>query len=138
MAQFLRSDSKRIEHAWPSSFIRFIDSRSTFTTNLIVYLSHTCHQPYRQSTAGHTPLQLLAISHDLRQLASSSCQPSCANRHSTFRTRYPCGWSVLQLIWPVRCHFNVLIRYAMLVTLLVSDSIPQRNSKHSSVFYFDN
>jgi hypothetical protein len=36
-----------------------------------------------QSTAGHTPLQFLAISLDLRLLASSSCQPSCANRHST-------------------------------------------------------
>jgi hypothetical protein len=34
-----------------------------------------------QSTAGHRPLQLLVISLDIRLLASSSCQPSCANRH---------------------------------------------------------
>jgi hypothetical protein len=34
-------------------------------------------------TAGHRPLQYLAISLDLR-LASSSCQPPCANRHSTW------------------------------------------------------
>jgi hypothetical protein len=33
---------------------------------------------------GHRPLQLLAISLELRLLASSSCQPSCANRHSTW------------------------------------------------------
>jgi hypothetical protein len=38
-----------------------------------------------QSTAGHRPLQLLAISLDLRLLESSSRQPSCANRHSTWR-----------------------------------------------------
>jgi hypothetical protein len=36
-----------------------------------------------QSTAGHRPLQRLAISLDPRLLASSSCQPSCTNRHST-------------------------------------------------------
>jgi hypothetical protein len=36
-----------------------------------------------QSTAGHSPLQFLAISLDPRHLASSSCKPSCANRHST-------------------------------------------------------
>jgi hypothetical protein len=35
-----------------------------------------------QSTAGHRPLQCLAVALDLRLLASSSCQPSCANRHS--------------------------------------------------------
>jgi hypothetical protein len=39
------------------------------------------HQP---TTAGHRPLQCLAISLYLRLLASSSCQPSCANRHSTW------------------------------------------------------
>jgi hypothetical protein len=37
-----------------------------------------------QSTAGHRPLQLLVISLDLRLLASSFCQPSCANPHSTW------------------------------------------------------
>jgi hypothetical protein len=37
-----------------------------------------------QSTAGHKPLQFLAISLGLRLLASSSCQPSCINRHSTW------------------------------------------------------
>jgi hypothetical protein len=36
-----------------------------------------------QPTAGHRPPQCLAISLDLRLLASSSCQPSCANRDST-------------------------------------------------------
>jgi hypothetical protein len=37
-----------------------------------------------QSTAGHRPLQSHAISLDHRLLASSSCQPSCATRHSTW------------------------------------------------------
>jgi hypothetical protein len=37
-----------------------------------------------QSTAGHRPLQSFAISLGLRLLASSFCQPSCANRHSTW------------------------------------------------------
>jgi hypothetical protein len=35
-----------------------------------------------QSTAGHRPLQFLAIPLDFRLLASSSCQPSCANGYS--------------------------------------------------------
>jgi hypothetical protein len=35
-----------------------------------------------QSTAGHRPFQYPAISLDLRLLASSSCQPSCANPHT--------------------------------------------------------
>jgi hypothetical protein len=34
-----------------------------------------------QSTAGHRPLQLLAISLDLRLLASRSSQPSCVKKH---------------------------------------------------------
>jgi hypothetical protein len=34
--------------------------------------------------AGHRSLQFLAISLDLRLLASSSCQSSCANRHYTW------------------------------------------------------
>jgi hypothetical protein len=37
-----------------------------------------------QSTAWQRPLQCLAISLDLRLLASSSCQLSYANRHSTW------------------------------------------------------
>jgi hypothetical protein len=37
-----------------------------------------------QSTAGHRPFQLLVILLDVWLLASSSCQPSCANRHSTW------------------------------------------------------
>jgi hypothetical protein len=37
-----------------------------------------------QFTAGHKPLQSLAISLDLGLLASSSCQPSSANRLSTW------------------------------------------------------
>jgi hypothetical protein len=37
-----------------------------------------------QSTAGHRPLQSLAISLDLLLLTSSSCQPSSANRYSTW------------------------------------------------------
>jgi hypothetical protein len=37
-----------------------------------------------QFTAKHRPPQLLAILVELRLLASSSCQPSCANRHSTW------------------------------------------------------
>jgi hypothetical protein len=44
---------------------------------------HHHHHP-QQSTAGHRPLQFLAISLDLRLLAFSYCQPSCANRHSTW------------------------------------------------------
>jgi hypothetical protein len=37
-----------------------------------------------QSTARYRPLQILTISLDLRLLASSSCQPSCVNCHSTW------------------------------------------------------
>jgi hypothetical protein len=89
-----------------------------------------------QSTAGHRPLQLFSISLDLRQLASSSRQPSCVNRHSTWhesghltlrlprrglhsRTRLPQRLSVLRLIWPAHCHFSTLIRCAMSVTLVL-------------------
>jgi hypothetical protein len=48
-----------------------------------------------QSTAGHRPLQLLAILLDLRLHASSSCQPSWANRHST----WPKGVLVLHYVY---------------------------------------
>jgi hypothetical protein len=37
-----------------------------------------------QSTAGHKTLQLVAISLELRLLASRYCQVSCANHHSTW------------------------------------------------------
>jgi hypothetical protein len=37
-----------------------------------------------QSTVGHKPLQCLAISLDLRLLASSFCQPSYASLYSTW------------------------------------------------------
>jgi hypothetical protein len=85
-----------------------------------------------QYTAGHRPLQLLAISLDLGLLASSFCQPSCVNRHSTWRptlrlprcglhsrTRLPQRSSVLRLIWPVHCHFSMLIRCDMSATLVL-------------------
>jgi hypothetical protein len=58
-----------------------------------------------QSTAGHRPLQLLAISLDLRLLASSFYQPSCANRHSTWpegvlRYVYLDAVSTPELVYP--------------------------------------
>jgi hypothetical protein len=58
-----------------------------------------------QSTAGHRPLQLLAISLDLRLLASSSHQPSCVNRHSTWpegvlRYVYLDAVSTPELVYP--------------------------------------
>jgi hypothetical protein len=43
-----------------------------------------------QSSTGHKPLQMLAIALDLRLLASCSCQPSCANRHSVLRAFHGC------------------------------------------------
>jgi hypothetical protein len=46
--------------------------------NIIIIISP------QQSTAGHRPLQLLAIWLDLQLLVSSSRQPSRANRHSTW------------------------------------------------------
>jgi hypothetical protein len=48
----------------------------TVTIIIIIIISPS------QSTAGLRPLQYPAISLDPRSLASSSCQPSCANRHS--------------------------------------------------------
>jgi hypothetical protein len=56
-----------------------------------------------QSTAGHRPLQLLAISLDLRLLASSSSQPFCANRHST--------WPVVVLHYVYRDPVSNLLVY---------------------------
>jgi hypothetical protein len=57
-----------------------------------------------QSTAGHR-LQSLAISLGLRLLASSSCQPFCANRHSTWPEGalhyiYLDAVSTLELVYP--------------------------------------
>jgi hypothetical protein len=43
-------------------------------------VNHHHHQP----TTGHRSLQYFTISLDLRLLGSSSCQQSCANRHSTW------------------------------------------------------
>jgi hypothetical protein len=85
-----------------------------------------------QSTAGHRPLQLLAIWFDLRLLASSSRQPSCANRHSTWPEGvlhyvYLDSVSTPELVYPSGCrfygwygqrrHFSMLIRCAMSVNL---------------------
>jgi hypothetical protein len=63
-----------------------------------------------QSTAGHGPLQLLAISLDLWLLTSSSCQPSCANRHFTWPESilhyvYRDEISTLKLVYPNGCRF---------------------------------
>jgi hypothetical protein len=62
---------------------------------------------HHQPTAGHRPLQLLAISLNLRLLASSSRQPSCANRHSIWPEgvlhyvyRDAISTLELRLIWP--------------------------------------
>jgi hypothetical protein len=38
--------------------------------------------------AGYRPLQMFAISLDVRLRAFSSCQPSCANHHSTWPEDY--------------------------------------------------
>jgi hypothetical protein len=64
----------------------------------------------QQSTAGHGPLQFLAGSLDLRPLASSSCQPSCVNRHSTWTEGvlhyvYRDAVSTPQLVYPSGCRF---------------------------------
>jgi hypothetical protein len=63
-----------------------------------------------QSTAGHSPLQFLAISLDPRLLASSTGQPSCANRHSTWPEGvlyyvYRAAVSTLELVYPSGCRF---------------------------------
>jgi hypothetical protein len=105
------------------------------------------HQPI---TGGHRPLQLLAITLDLRLLASSPCQPSCAIRHSTWSEgvlHYVYGdaastselvyrLSVLRLIWPAHCHFSVLIRCIMLVTFVlcrITSFWIRSNLEHSSL-----
>jgi hypothetical protein len=73
-----------------------------------------------KSTAGYRSLQLHAVSLDLLRLASSSCQPSCANRHSTWPEGVPHyvyhdAVSTPELLY---CHFSMLIRCAMLLTLV--------------------
>jgi hypothetical protein len=92
-----------------------------------------------QSTAGHRPLQCLAISLDLRLFASSSCQPSCANRRSTWPEDvlhyvYLDAVSTSELVYPSgcrfygwygHCHFSMLIRCAMSVTLVTLPDHPE-------------
>jgi hypothetical protein len=96
---------------------------------------HHHHQP----TTVHCWAYASPIS---RHLARSSAtriqlQPSCANRHSTWPEdvphyvyldavstpefvtfNLPQRLSVLWLIWPAHCHFSMLIRCAMSVTLV--------------------
>jgi hypothetical protein len=85
-----------------------------------------------QSTVGHRPLQYPAISLDLRQLASSSCQTFCANRHSTWPLRYVYldAVSTPELVYPSGYRFygwydqptatySMLIRCAVSVTLVL-------------------
>jgi hypothetical protein len=89
-----------------------------------------------QSTAGYRPLQCPTISLYLRLLASSSCQPSCANRHSTkpegvLNYVYLDTVSTPELVYPIGCRFYgwyglptatsacFLIRCAMSVTLVL-------------------
>jgi hypothetical protein len=88
-----------------------------------------------QSTAGHRPLQLLAISLDLsatriQLLPAILCKsalhmdwecPTLSLRrpglHS--RTLLPQRLSVLRLIWSAHCHFSMPIRCAMSATLVL-------------------
>jgi hypothetical protein len=104
-----------------------------------------------QSTVGHRPLQLVAISLDLRLLASSSSQPSCAIRHSTWPEGvlhyvyqdvvstlepHPNGSSTTDMASPLPLqHANTVCYvgdFSSLLDHLVSDSIMQRNPEHSS------
>jgi hypothetical protein len=62
-----------------------------------------------QSTAGHRPLQFLTILLNLR-LASSSCQPSYANRHSAWPEGvlhyvYLDAVTTPELVYPSGCQF---------------------------------
>jgi hypothetical protein len=105
-----------------------------------------------QSTAGHRPLQFLAIALDPRLLASSSCQPSFANRHFTWLedvlhyvyTRSPLlnsftpavVDSTADMASPLPLlHANTMCYvedFSSLPDYLVLDSVPQRNPKHRS------
>jgi hypothetical protein len=103
-----------------------------------------------QSTGGHTSLQLLAISLDLRLLESSSRQPLCVNRHSTWRsfyttfTRFPLQssftpavvGSTADMASPLPLQHGNTVCYvgdfSSLPDHVVSDSIPQRNPEHNS------
>jgi hypothetical protein len=62
-----------------STHSSFMEDFSTLTYQFIIIIISPL-----QSTAGHKRLQLLAIPLDLRLHASSSCQPSCINRHFTW------------------------------------------------------
>jgi hypothetical protein len=99
-----------------------------------------------QSTAGRRFLQSLAILLDLRLLASSSRQLSCANRHSTWPEgvlQYGLGLSTPTVVgstadmaspMPLQ-HANTVYYvgdFSSLSDYLVSDSIPQRNPEYSS------
>jgi hypothetical protein len=97
------------------------------------------------STAGHRPLQSLAMSLDLRLLASSSCHPSRVNRHSTFtETQSPLQnsftpavvGSTADMASPLPLHHANTVCYvgdfSSLPDYLFSDLIPQRNPEHSS------
>jgi hypothetical protein len=76
MPGFLESQSLR--GTWKSCYTWANSSSRIVLAGVIIIIS------LLQSTAGHRTLQCLAISLDLRILASISCQPSCANRHSTW------------------------------------------------------
>jgi hypothetical protein len=74
------------------------------------------------------PVQLFAISLDLRPLASSSCKPSCANPHSCWPEGvlhyvYRHAVSSPELIY--LSHFSILIRCAMSVTLVLVFNLHQ-------------
>jgi hypothetical protein len=86
-----------------------------------------------QSTTGHRLFRHLAHSSSTRiQLLPAVLRKSslhlaegvlyyvyrdAISLHS--RTRLPQRWSVLRLVWPAHCHFSMLIRCAMLVTLVL-------------------
>jgi hypothetical protein len=108
------------------------------------------------SSAYHNPLLDIGLSNislDLRLLASSSCQPSCANRHSTWpegvlhyvyldavstpEIVYPAViGSTADMASPLPLQHGITVCYvgdfSSLPDHLVSDSIPQRNPEHSS------
>jgi hypothetical protein len=64
-------------YSWHAPYLPYI-------LNVRLWLCSSSSSVHYQSIAGHRPLEFLAISLDLRLLASSSCQPSCANRNSTW------------------------------------------------------
>jgi hypothetical protein len=73
---------KRQDKARRESELRpCIYTKSALLSKFFIIIIIITSQP--QSTAGHMILQFLTLSLDPRLPASSSCQPSCANRHST-------------------------------------------------------